>query len=101
MQVLAEYAGKPVLVQKGNVMAAAFHPELTQDSTVHRHFLQMVEHASETAQAEKKAVPTRSSRRGKGYAGSSRLIATIPINPRIARLGRSSGANGGAPLTMF
>ncbi len=41
-EVLAEYGGKPVLVQKGNLMAGTFHPELTQDSTVHRHFLQLV-----------------------------------------------------------
>jgi len=41
-EVLAEYGGKPVLVQKGNLMAGTFHPELTQDCTVHRHFLQLV-----------------------------------------------------------
>jgi pyridoxal 5'-phosphate synthase pdxT subunit len=64
VKVLAEYAGKPVLVQKGNVLAAAFHPELTKDSTVHRHFLQMVEHGSEAAHPEKNAVSTRASRPG-------------------------------------
>ncbi len=42
VEVLAEYGGKPVLVRKANVMAATFHPELTQDSTVHRHFLELV-----------------------------------------------------------
>ena len=41
-EVLAEYGGKPVLVQKGNLMVGTFHPELTQDGTVHRHFLEMV-----------------------------------------------------------
>jgi len=39
VEVLAEYAGKPALVQKGKVMAATFHPELTDDPTVHEHFL--------------------------------------------------------------
>lgn len=39
IEVLAEYAGKPALVQKGHILAAAFHPELTNDTTVHRHFL--------------------------------------------------------------
>ena len=43
VKVLAEYAGKPALVQKGQVMASAFHPELTSDTTVHRHFLDLVE----------------------------------------------------------
>ena len=41
LTVLAECAGKPVLVQKGNLLAATFHPELTADTTVHKHFLQM------------------------------------------------------------
>ena len=42
VQVLAEHAGKPALVQKDNLLAATFHPELTNDTTVHEHFLQMV-----------------------------------------------------------
>ncbi len=41
VEVLAEYAGKPALVQKGKVMAAAFHPELTTDTTVHDRFVKM------------------------------------------------------------
>jgi pyridoxal 5'-phosphate synthase pdxT subunit len=41
-EVLAEYSGKPVLVQQGNLLAATFHPELTSDTTVHRHFLDLV-----------------------------------------------------------
>jgi 5'-phosphate synthase pdxT subunit len=43
VEVLGEYDGRPVLVQKDNVMAATFHPELTEDSTVHRHFLELIE----------------------------------------------------------
>ena len=43
VEVLAEYGDKPVLVRRANVMAATFHPELTQNSSVHRHFLEMVE----------------------------------------------------------
>jgi 5'-phosphate synthase pdxT subunit len=42
VEVLAEYGGNPVLVQKGNLLAATFHPELTSDTTVHRHFLDLV-----------------------------------------------------------
>ncbi len=41
VKVLAERAGKPVLVEQGRVLAATFHPELTDDTTVHRHFLEM------------------------------------------------------------
>ena len=39
--VLARHEGKPALVEKGNVLAATFHPELTDDITVHQHFLEM------------------------------------------------------------
>jgi pyridoxal 5'-phosphate synthase pdxT subunit len=42
LHVLAEYAGKPALVQRGNILAATFHPELTDDTTVHQHFLSLV-----------------------------------------------------------
>jgi 5'-phosphate synthase pdxT subunit len=41
VEVLAEYAGKPALVQRNHIMAATFHPELTDDTTIHCHFLEM------------------------------------------------------------
>ena len=43
VEVLAEYDGKPVLVRKGNVLAATFHPELSGDTTVHEFFLKVAE----------------------------------------------------------
>jgi pyridoxal 5'-phosphate synthase pdxT subunit len=49
IEVLARHEGKPALVRKDNVLAATFHPELTDDTTVHRHFLQMA--ASRLAQS--------------------------------------------------
>lgn len=42
VDVLAEYAGRPALVQREHIMAATFHPELTDDTTVHQHFLNLV-----------------------------------------------------------
>jgi len=39
IEVLAEDAGHPVLVQQGRILAATFHPELTGDTFVHQHFL--------------------------------------------------------------
>jgi pyridoxal 5'-phosphate synthase pdxT subunit len=39
VNVLAEYEGDPVLVEQGHHLVATFHPELTQDSRVHRLFL--------------------------------------------------------------
>ena len=49
LRILAEYAGKPALVQRDHILAATFHPELTDDPTVHQHFLGLV--ASATKQA--------------------------------------------------
>ena len=46
MKVLAEYAGKPTLVQQGQILAAAFHPELTNDTTVHERFVTMASRKS-------------------------------------------------------
>jgi 5'-phosphate synthase pdxT subunit len=39
VQVLARVDGAPVLVRQGNVLAATFHPELTDDPRVHRLLL--------------------------------------------------------------
>jgi 5'-phosphate synthase pdxT subunit len=41
VKVLASYDHHSTLVQSGNILAGTFHPELTDDSTVHKHFLSM------------------------------------------------------------
>lgn len=41
VEILAEDAGHPVLVQQGRILASTFHPELTGDTTVHEHFLKL------------------------------------------------------------
>ena len=41
VEVLATEAGDPVLVRSGNVMAATFHPELSDDTRVHAAFLEL------------------------------------------------------------
>ena len=42
VEVLAEVAGKPVAAQQGNILAVAFHPELSGDRRVHEAFLELV-----------------------------------------------------------
>ena len=44
VDVLARHDADPVLVRRGNVLAAAFHPELTDDTRLHELF---VEHLKE------------------------------------------------------
>ncbi|HZC12795.1 MAG TPA: hypothetical protein VE270_02140, partial [Thermoleophilaceae bacterium] len=39
VQVLAELDGHPVAVRQGNILAVAFHPELTDDRSLHRWLL--------------------------------------------------------------
>ena len=46
VEVLAELEGHPVLVRQGRVLAATFHPELTGDTTIHKHFLKLVANGS-------------------------------------------------------
>ena len=43
VRVLGRAAGLPVLVEEGNLLAATFHPELTEDETIHRYFLRKLE----------------------------------------------------------
>ncbi|MCS7208549.1 MAG: pyridoxal 5'-phosphate synthase glutaminase subunit PdxT [Fimbriimonadales bacterium] len=42
VEVLSEFEGKIVAVRQGNLLATAFHPELTDDERVHRYFLAIV-----------------------------------------------------------
>jgi 5'-phosphate synthase pdxT subunit len=42
VEVLAELDGSPVLVRDGRILAASFHPELTDDTRIHERFLEMV-----------------------------------------------------------
>lgn len=41
VEVLASLNSEPVLVQEGNILAATFHPELSNDSRAHRLFVEM------------------------------------------------------------
>jgi 5'-phosphate synthase pdxT subunit len=42
VEVLAELDGHPVVAREGNILVAAFHPELTDDLRLHALFLAMV-----------------------------------------------------------
>lgn len=46
VEVLAERDGHPVLVRQGKVLAATFHPELSEDPRVHAEFLKMVKNGA-------------------------------------------------------
>ena len=42
VEVLGRLDDEPVLVREGRILAASFHPELTDDTRVHERFLEMV-----------------------------------------------------------
>jgi 5'-phosphate synthase pdxT subunit len=46
VEVLAARDGEPVLIRDGRILAAAFHPELTDDARVHERFLELVREAA-------------------------------------------------------
>ena len=46
VEVLAELDGEPVLLREGRFMVASFHPELTDDTRVHKRFLELVREES-------------------------------------------------------
>ena len=53
VRVLARRDGLPTLVEQGHVLAATFHPELSEDTRVHRYFLEKVRaHVAGMASAE-------------------------------------------------
>lgn len=42
VQVLSKFNGKPVLIQKSDILASTFHPELTGDKRIHEYFVEIV-----------------------------------------------------------
>jgi len=45
VQTLARHDGEAVMARQGTILVATFHPELTDDPTVHRYFCHMVAEA--------------------------------------------------------
>ena len=45
VETLARHQDEPVMARQGSVLVATFHPELTDDPTVHEYFCRMVREA--------------------------------------------------------
>ena len=50
VEILAEHSGHPVLVREGKILAATFHPELSDDTAVHEYFVRMARNEVAVAQ---------------------------------------------------
>jgi len=55
VEVIATEGGDPVAVRQGKVMAATFHPEQSEDTRVHRAFLDLVSNGRTVDKASKQA----------------------------------------------
>jgi len=51
VEVLGSEGNDPVVVRQGKIMAATFHPELSEDMQVHREFLDLVQNGSKNPQS--------------------------------------------------
>ena len=60
VETLARHAGEPVMVRQGTILVATFHPELTDDPTVHEYFCRMV--AQSRAAGRRGVAPAEASR---------------------------------------
>ena len=67
VEVLAEIDGHPVAVRDGDLLAVAFHAELTDDSRLHALFMAMVTASTRTSSASRPGV------RGEGADGVGTL----------------------------
>src|SRR5579863_9491409 len=54
VKVIATESGDPVAVRQGKVMAATFHPELSDDTRVHRAFLDLVGNGSKRLESKQR-----------------------------------------------
>jgi pyridoxal 5'-phosphate synthase pdxT subunit len=50
VETLARHGDEPVMARQGTILVATFHPELTDDPTVHRYFCAMVAQAAAARQ---------------------------------------------------
>ena len=42
VEILAKHDGKIVAIKKGNILGTAFHPELTDDTSLHKYFVNLI-----------------------------------------------------------
>jgi len=46
VEVLSKFNEKIIAVKQGNILATSFHPELTQDISLHKHFVEMIKESN-------------------------------------------------------
>ena len=46
VEVLSKFNEKIIAVKQGNILATSFHPELTQNISLHKHFVEMIKESN-------------------------------------------------------
>ena len=46
VEVLSKFNEKIIAVKQGNILATSFHPELTHDISLHKHFVEMIKESN-------------------------------------------------------
>ena len=46
IEILSKFNEKIIAVKQGNILATSFHPELTQDISLHKHFVEMIKESN-------------------------------------------------------
>lgn len=64
VEVLAREGGRPVLVRDGRLLIATFHPELSDDTTVHEYFLKLAADESSCGDSKSGRVDPQPGRAG-------------------------------------
>jgi pyridoxal 5'-phosphate synthase pdxT subunit len=77
VEVLASEGGRPVLVRDDRILIATFHPELTDDTTVHEYFLKLAAERSSRVNSESGRGASNSSG-PKAASSQSNSAATVP-----------------------
>ena len=84
VEVLARYAGEPVLVQR-TVVAATFHPELTRSRALHRHLVAL----ASARQRRPPASPTLPARPPRQLPEACTVAPAAPWSPRTPATSRT------------
>lgn len=82
VEVLASEDGRPVLVRDGRILIATFHPELTEDTTVHGYFLKL---AAEHASGQTESQPARPASNSGASKSASSQFASARSTPMSSR----------------
>ena len=103
VEVLAEVDGHPVAVRQGNILAVAFHPELTDERRLHRWLLDARRRWRREGQRAPRRSPRSScaTRRGCGKGDVCVIQSTTTAEPLVQAVYEEVLRAGGLPIMQL